>query len=295
MAQYSDAELAAELSKMLNGSYMVYPNPIETEIKKRGKLFLEGKNDLFILNSSVGETSTKFETEVLKKLANAGTIKNVYLYPVPGWSESDPLFDFSGFSKLFEQYLEKAEHLLIQHMRIKNLELRGIPQLRCLHLVDPQCQDEKWKIELPELRDLIMENHTPPEKEFGQALIKSPKIESFFAHKYYHERSLPKLYLPNCKRFTFRRGEFTSRLSLYIPRVEALNLDANYSLSNITLLKRGHKKHKQWNVPTGVTHSKFTLSYTNAILGAAALRTLHESGRILDGGRTSFKRKRTEI
>ena len=88
---------------------------------------------------------------------------------------------------------------------------------------------------------------------FGECLKRSPKIERFFAHKYWHEDRLPKLYLPSCKDFTFRRGDATERLSLYLPRylfqrmlennfgiflrVEKLNLDANYSLNSLTLLK----------------------------------------------------------
>lgn len=297
MEQYTDSELASELSKMLDSGYMVYPNPVHTEIKKRKKLFLESSNDLFIFSSAAGETPNKFETEILMKLKYAATIKKVHLYPIPSWSESDPVFDFSGFSELFQKYLPKAEHLHIMHMLVKNFQLKGIPQLRSLHLVDPQCKDEEWNIELLELRKLLLENHTPPVKNFGKSLIKCLKSEEFFAHKYWHEENLPKLYLPNCKKFTFRRGDCTSRLSLYIPRVEKLNLDANYELSSITLLKKGHKEHKQWNLPNVETHSKFTLSYTNANLGVGAKRTLIQSGRLKPESKTksTLKRKRSTM
>jgi len=292
MAQYTDSELATELSKMLDSGCMTYPNPVMTEIVKRKKMFLESSNDLFILNSGAGETPIKFENEILMKLKYKATIKKVHLYPVSASSESDPVFDFSRFSEMIHRHLPKAEHLHIMHMRLKNFKVKGIPQLRSMHLVDPQCQDEEWNIELPELRKLVLQNHTPPVKNFGQSLIKCPKIEEFFAHKYWHEENLPKLYLPNCKKFTFRRGDCTSRLSLYIPRVEEFNLDANYSLSNITLLKKGHKEHKQWNMASVETHSKFTLSYRNADLGVAARRTLIKSGRLIPESETKSSRKR---
>lgn len=295
MEQKTDSELATELSKMLDSGIMVYPNPVHTEIHKRKKLFLESSNVLFIFSSAAGETPNKFETEVLMKLKHAATIKKVHLYPVPSWSESDPVFDFSGFSELFQKHLPKAEHLHIRHMLVKNFQLKGIPQLRSLHLTDPQCKDEEWNIELPELRKLLLQNHTPPAKNFGKSLIKCPRIEEFFAHKYWHEEKLPKLYLPNCKRFTFRRGDCTSRLSLYIPRVEKLNLDANYELNSITLLKKGHKEHKQWNLPNVATHSKFTVSYRNSNLGAGAMRTLSQCGRLKAESNRTLKRKRSTM
>ena len=50
--------------------------------------------------------------------------------------------------------------------------------------------------------------HTPPVQKFAESLVKCPKIEKFFAHKYWPEQKLPSLYMPHCRDFTFRRGDF---------------------------------------------------------------------------------------
>ena len=47
-----------------------------------------------------------------------------------------------------------------------------------------------------------------PVQKFAESLVKCPKIEKFFAHKYWPEEKLPALYMPHCRDFTFRRGDF---------------------------------------------------------------------------------------
>ncbi|CAJ1429930.1 unnamed protein product [Effrenium voratum] len=275
----TDAALADELHEMLKGS-MCFPNPVETEIEKRGKLFLESKSTLFILSSAAGQTPATFE-KVLKQLKHSQSIENLHLYPVPFWDESDPHFDFSQFSEQMAT-LPRLESLHVHHMLVKNFELRPCLSLRRLRLVDPQVQDGKWSVQLPQLRELVMENHSPPEKNFARSLLQCPRLEEFFAHKYWHDQALPKLFLPSCKRFTFRRGDCTEKLSLYLPRVEDLVLDACYDLQELTLLKHGHGSHQEFNLPENQQPSKFRISLTNANLGPAAQAALQESGRMLN-------------
>ena len=54
--------------------------------------------------------------------------------------------------------------------------------------------------------------HTPPVQKFAESLVKYPKIEKFFAHKYWPEQKLPALYMPHCRDFTFRRGDCVDSL-----------------------------------------------------------------------------------
>lgn len=262
---------------------MVYPNPVETEIQKRGHEFIEDSNNLFVLTSAAGRNPTNFENSILKKLKHAKSITKMYLYPVPGWDEKDPVFDFTNFTKLVCKYLPQVTELMVQHMLVKNFELRNWQQLRKLVLIDPQRQDSKWSLELENLEELIMENHTPPVKLFASSLVHCPKIRRFFAHKYWADEHLPSLYLPNCTDFTFRRGDCCEKLSLYLPRVKMLNLDANYDLKVLKFLKQGHAAQAHWNLPTQAKQSTFMFSCENANLGPKVCQELESSGRLLNG------------
>ena len=185
MSKATDAKLATELAQMLACGVKTYPNPVETEIEKRKHAFIEDKHTLFVLRSAAGKSPAHFENSVLKKLQHAGSITQMYLYPVPGWSEKDPVFDCKNFCQLVRKYLPQVTQLWVQHMLVKNFELKSWPQLRSLTLIDPQCQDQKWGIELENLEELVMENHCPPVKLFANSILKCPRIRRFFAHKYW--------------------------------------------------------------------------------------------------------------
>ena len=154
----SDAKLATKLAGMLAGGTMIYPNPVETEIEKHKHVFIEDKDNLFVLRSAAGRSATELENSVLKKLQHAQSIRKMYLYPVPGSDDREPAFDFANFCKLVSKYLPKVSELFMQHMLVKNFELKAWPQLSKLTLIDPQCKDQKWSLELENLEELVMEN-----------------------------------------------------------------------------------------------------------------------------------------
>ena len=136
-----------------------------------------------------------------------------------------------------------------------------------------------------------MECHTPPVGLFARSIVQCPKIRRFFSHKYWAEQgSLPSLYLPNCEDFTLRRADCMSKISLYLPRVKILNLDADYDLKEITLLKRGHASHGEWNVPAE-QQSDFCLSCENALLGKRAKESCQRRGAT-ENTSASFQRAR---
>ncbi|CAJ1353650.1 unnamed protein product [Effrenium voratum] len=279
LSRASEATLAKKLSEMLAGSVMVYPNPVETEIEKRKVAFLEDRENFFILKSAVGKTPADFE-KVLKKLKNAKTIRKLHLYPIPGWSEKDPVFDFTNFSELLRKYLPRVCYFGARHMLLKKFELKNLPKLRTVCLTSPEMQDEKWNLELPNLEELILECHAPPGKPFAQSLIQCPRIKCFFSHKYCADALLG-LYLPNCEDFTLRRADCLSKISVYLPRLKSLNLDADYDLKDITFLKKGHASHAEFNLPPD-RQSRFRLSCQNALLGPRAKQALRNSGRLLN-------------
>ncbi|CAE7661679.1 IQUB [Symbiodinium pilosum] len=171
------------------------------------------------------------------------------------------------------------EHLFLMLRAFGAFRQSGVVQLR-LFLTDPQLQDSHWNLDLPELRRLSMSNHVPPVDKFAQSLLQCPKIEIFYAHKYWNDHPLPELFLPS--RFTFRRGDCTRQLKLYLPQVEELILDANYELESLVFLKQGHPRHAAWNVAPSGPQSKFILSCVNANLGKKVKQTLIQSGRLLN-------------
>ena len=152
--------------------------------------------------------------------------------------------------------------------------------LKVLVMVDPQMKDGKWEIKCPNLVELEFQNHEPPVKNFAQALINCPRIETYFSHKYWNKQPLPELYLPNCTKFTFRRGDSTQSLKLYLPKVKELSLEACYDLKTVELLTKGHPDHAEWNLAPGATPSKFSLCLTNADLSKKAKKSLRDTGRV---------------
>ena len=132
----------------------------------------------------------------------------------------------------------------------------------------------------PNLEELQMANHTPPVENFARALVNSPLIKRFYSHKYWNEETIPQLYLPNCQSFTFRRGDGTDSLKLYLPRVKELLLDACYEMSKCDLLTVGHPSHAEWNLAPSERGSSFKLSLKNAGLSKSAISNLRKSGRV---------------
>ena len=87
------------------------------------------KLDLNVLNCARFH-SDRFSQDVLSKLKNKETIKNVLFYPVPCWDERDHPFDFRLFSKQIQVHLPNVELVYIKHMLVLNFRLESS---RCVH------------------------------------------------------------------------------------------------------------------------------------------------------------------
>ena len=142
--------------------------------------------------------------------------------------------------------------------------------------------DGEWELKCPNLEDLYFANHSPPAKNFAQALINCPRIKRYYSHKYKNEDPFPPLFLPNCQRFIFRRGENTKTMKIFLPRVEELTLDACYDMPTFEFLKEGHPSHVRWNLAPEEHDSSFKLSLKNAGLSESAISNLRKSGRVLN-------------
>eukprot|EP00494_Astrolonche_serrata_P026954 UN27217 len=156
--------------------------------------------------------------------------------------DDGPVIDFKGFSELLHMYLPKLKKIYHQYMRTSNFVLKTPLKLEEIHIMEPTMVDREWTLDLPTLTTLMMQNHSPPPKKFAESIINCPNIETYASHKYWPLEKIPKLYFPNCKKFTFRRGDSLEALSVYLPKVNYVNVDACYGLDRLTLLKRGHAK-----------------------------------------------------
>lgn len=257
---------------------LIFPNPVWNAVCQIKDPFIESKNVLAILQSNVGATPERLTSEVWGKLKYKDSIKKVHMYPSHPKDEDEP-FDFTKFSEQLAEHLPNVEWLHIEHIVGINFKIESTT-LKSLKLICPQLRDEVWEVKCPNLVDLEMQNHSPPVKNFGRALMNSPLIESYCSHKYWHNEPLPPLYLPNCTHFTFRRGENTRSLQLYLPKAKEVILEANFSLKTVKMLTEGHKDHAQWNMAPEAELSKFQLSL--AVTSAKVLDSLRSTGRVIN-------------
>jgi len=274
--------LADQLHAMLTSSNaLCFPNPVDTAIQRHRwrNPFIESKSVLAILESDVGATPEMFLERVLKKLKYKATIKYVHLYPAGDTSEDDSPFDMAKFSGQLVMHLPECKFLQVMNMKVCNFRVES-PTIKVLSLIDPQMKDKVWEINCPNLLTLEMQNHTPPLQNFQRALLNCPHIKTYFSHKYWNEEPIPALYLPNCTKFTFRRGDGTDSLKLYLPRVKELTLDSCFVLNNVELLTEGHADHSEWNKAPGSELSKFRLSLKNSNMSAGGIKSLQETGRV---------------
>jgi len=267
-------------------------NPTKTgkAAKQVKQPFTQSEKSLHINDSDVGATPEKFLTEVLNKLKHKATITSIYMHQ-PDWDEGAHPFDFSQFSEQLAEHLPNVESLDVGYMKIINFRIESNTISR-LTLNQCQMENDKWEVKCPYLKSLNMEHHDPPAENFAQAMINCPRIEFISTYKFWHRKTLPALYLPNLTTFMWWRGDGTSSLKLYAPRLETLNLDTCYHVSSVKFLKRGHKDHKEWNLPQKTEQSKFRIELPRTTLTPGAVNMLRKTGRVKNP--SAFRQKRRE-
>jgi len=304
--------LADQIHKMLTAKNVTLPNEVDKALQERygNSTFIQSKKVLVVLKSSFGQ-------EGFLQVKHKPSIKCLHFYSSEtdynfnatnhassGPAQRGPPFDFANFSDMAKEHLPNLELLNIQFMAVKNFSISS-STIKTVRLVAPKILDRRWALKLPNLRELHLEDHSPPVDKFARSLIACPLLEKVFCHKYWvgkHRENckddgrggwdcaprctgkhlLPSLFLPNCKSFIFRRSDGNSLIKFYIPRVEELVLDGNYNLDRIELLSQGHSEHSEWNLPQGTKHSNFRLSQINSNLSERALAALRGSGRVLN-------------
>ncbi|CAE8635193.1 unnamed protein product [Polarella glacialis] len=251
--------------------------PVQARLQELGVHFVESKTVLFVLRP---QACKAFEDEVLKKLRHKGTIRKLRFHGIQDGEDPGPAFLFTHVGPLVRQYLPQLKELGVQFMAVENFRLTGVTSLRQVYFVGARFRDNNvFVMELPELKSLNIALCTPPSQGLAASLLKCPRIESFYAHKFMDDP--PSLYLPSCKTFCFRRGDCVSKLHLYLPRVKKVVLDAMYDLKNLKFLPHAKKEIKEFALPKGTPESTFTVSVVNACLGQAAKQYLSTHPRVL--------------
>eukprot|EP00930_Biecheleria_cincta_P034953 TRINITY_DN24089_c0_g1_i1.p1 TRINITY_DN24089_c0_g1~~TRINITY_DN24089_c0_g1_i1.p1 ORF type:complete len:319 (+),score=51.80 TRINITY_DN24089_c0_g1_i1:57-1013(+) len=225
-------------------------------IEQTGLSYAESSTVLIVLKPVAA-----WEEDVFKKLKHGKTIKKLRFH-----GSVDKPFDLHGFGTLLPTYLPKLETISFDGCEIRRLELKGMDSVRVLEVNGCEFKDNVFEVCLPNLKELLLQCTVPAPVAFAASLLRCPRIERFFAHKFWCS-DVPTLYLPSCKDFTFRRGDCVNKLHLYLPRVKYVNLDANYGLLDIKFLKQGHREMKDFDLKPGKAESRCTVSVVNTCAG----------------------------
>ena len=268
-----------------------FPDSMVEELKTETPPFICSETVLIILDESCGESPEEFSREVLQKLHHTTTIKTLVFYPLDNAGELyGPVFDFANFSKPVAKTLPNLEEIYIEEIRAKNfkIELKSVKKLHLTRINRSYEERNKWALKLPNLRELYMVDHTPPDAKLGRAFINSPLIEVFYSHKgWLSTKGNTPFYLPNCKNFCIRRVEIACKLQLYLPRVEKVDLSANWPLESLVFLEEGHEKHAEWNHDQGTPQSRFKLCAQNAIFSKSVKKELRGNQRVMNRGKVA--------
>jgi len=253
--------------------------PNDEQIRALDVSFIESKEALVILKPSAQDF---FGEAVLRRLKYADTIERVRWHPIDE-DPNAPAFDFHGIGPLLNKALPQLKEISLRHFSTLNFKLDGLPRLEELDLTHVSFRDNVFELSLPGLKAFSMSSAVPPPKAFAKSMSKCPRLEWFFAHKYWTNLSIPTLYLPSCKSFVFRRGGAVSKLRVYIPRCERLILDGNHSLTEFEIKEKGKATMRRFNMSPDDEQEKFTVSLLDARLSGKAftyIKTHHRVRRV---------------
>lgn len=257
-----DRSLAGQLEQAAyHGGGMIEMNKVwelSEKVKASGAVFAISNDVIFLVKPM---SCTALETQVFKQLPQPCGIRTLRFHPF-----QEGTFDLRGFSKLVTQYIPNVQTISAWSLVAKNFELIDLDSVQRLTFMSCEFRDPVFDLHLPNLKELVFQCTVPYPKALSKSLLACPRIEVFSAHKIWCE-DIPSLYLPSCKQFTFRRGDCVSKLHLYLPRAEHVNLDANYDLSDLKFLTQGRREIKAFCPKPGEPQSQFTVSVVNAFCG----------------------------
>jgi len=215
----------------------------------RATIELSSKEELVKQINDNKESSSKFKISIdfyltqpdLKHLAQSNLgiqMEELGINPDYGNGES-PIVDFSEVS------FPNLKSLSVFHQSMKAIDFtkERTPILKSLSIQQP-CDDfEKFHLDLPELERMDVEHITIIDpRGFGKSLSRSPKLTSFWAYKLWGLH-VPKskthvLVLPKCDTLNLYRSDDLNFMKIWAPKLENLNLQACYSITEVNILDR---------------------------------------------------------
>lgn len=231
---------------------------IVERIQCTGEAFVKSSDVLFVMKPMA---CAALETNIFKKLAQPSGVRTLRFHPF-----KDGTFDLRGLSALMKQYTPNVKTVSCWSLSAKNFELLDLDSVQEVTFMGCEFADPVFNLCLKNLKELVFQNTVPNPSALARSLLTCPRIERFFAHKFWADE-IPSLYLPSCKDFTFRRGDCITKLHVYLPKAKRVNLDANYDLSDIKFLTRGKPEIKDFCPKPGGPQSRFRVSALNAFSG----------------------------
>jgi len=154
-----------------------------------------------------------------------------------------PIIDFSLVSFPTLENLD----MMFQALRAIHFTQENTPKLKHLSIEQPCARDlEYFNTDLPDMETMSFQFVTIDNPAgFGKSLSRSPRLRFFSGYKLWGLRvSKSKthiLVLPNCTDLDLYRSDDLNYLKIWAPKLTDLNLQACYSITEVTLLDRKPK------------------------------------------------------
>lgn len=136
----------------------------------------------------------------------------------------------------------KSFNSMCQAIKAVDFSSMNFPMLETISIEQPCARSlEYFSTDLPNLRSLGFEFVDLDDvSDFGPSVSRSPKLERICCYKLWGlgGKAVHRLILPSCTSINFYRSDDLRSLKLWAPKLETLNLQACYSIQNVSLLSR---------------------------------------------------------
>jgi len=176
-----------------------------------------------------------------------------------------PVIDFSLVSLPALESLE----CMFQAVRAVHFTRENTPRLKRLSIEQPCATDlEYFDTDLPDLESMGFEHvHITDPSGFGKSLSRSPKLKRFSSYKLWGlggpKSKTHVLVLPNCEYLSLYRSDDLSYLKIWAPKLEELNLQACYSITEVTMLDRKPRGYSGAEYKFSGVPSKYEVNLVN--------------------------------
>ena len=206
------------------------------------------KNQSSFYDVTVSYYMTQEEIEMLASSEIGQNATNLSISP-RDYCDNSPEIDYSLVT--FPLLLELSVHY--QKIKAIHITKDNTPKLKHLSIEQVAEEVEYFLTDLPDLETIVLQfvDLSDP-RGFGKSLSRSPKLNSVNCYKLWGlSGTKSSLVLPSCEHLKFYRSDDLGYLKIWAPKLERLNLQACYSIKEVTILDsipQGYKaKGKEYN------------------------------------------------